>query len=193
MGEYTAFADLSSAIIKLLQAHLVPDTVRSVDSIGLCSPADHGDFLLGVHLYSIDECAEMRETEMVSRGLQRQQYPPSYYQLYYMITPYSTSSLKFRAEEEQRILGRVAQVLRDYGFFDGDSYRPVTTPKGLDVRLEWVTLTTEEKLKIWNVPDAPYRTSLFYKAQPVSMVSTKTRQIRRVTGLDLSVSEKEQA
>lgn len=110
-----------------------------------------------------------------------------------MITPYSTSSLKFRAEEEQRILGRVAQVLRDYGFFDGDSYRPVTTPKGLDVRLEWVTLTTEEKLKIWNVPDAPYRTSLFYKAQPVSMVSTKTRQIRRVTGLDLSVSEKEQA
>jgi hypothetical protein len=192
VGEYTAFADLSGALIKLLQAYLVPDTVRSVDSIGLCSPADHGDFLLGVHLYSIEECAEIRETEMVSRGLQQQQYPPSYYQLYYMITPYSTSSLKFRAEEEQRILGRVAQVIRDYGFFDRETYHPVSAPKGLDVRMEWVTLTTEEKLKIWNVPDAPYRTSLFYKALPVAVASTKMKRIRRVTGFDLSVNEKEQ-
>lgn len=190
MGDYTVIADFSSALVKLLQNSLVPETLRSADSIGLCSPAEHGDFLLGIHLYSIEECAEMRETEMVSHGLTRQQYPPSYYQLFYMITPYSVSSLKFRAEEEQRILGRVVQVIKDYGVFDSETYATVTSPKGLDIRMEWVTLTTEEKLKIWNAPDAPYRTSLFYKALPVAVSSTKTRKIRRVTGFDLSVNEK---
>lgn len=148
MGDYTAIAGFSSALVRLLQTHLVPDTLRSADSIGLCSPDDHGDFQLGVYLYAIEECAEMRESEMVGRGLSRQQYPPSYFQLYYMITPYSTSSLKFRAEEEQRVLGKVIQVLKDYGIFDEETFQPVETPKGLDVRVEWMTLTTEEKQKV---------------------------------------------
>ena len=192
MGDYTAIAGFSGALVRLLQTHLVPDTLRSADSIGLCSPDDHGDFQLGVYLYAIEECAEMRESEMVGRGLSRQQYPPSYFQLYYMITPYSTSSLKFRAEEEQRVLGKVIQVLKDYGIFDEETFQPVETPKGLDVRVEWMTLTTEEKQKVWNAPEVPYRTSLFYRAEPVAVASTKVRAIRRVTGLELSVNEREQ-
>ncbi len=190
MGDYTAIAGFSNALVRLLRTHLVPGTVGSEDGIGLCSPEDRGDFQLGVHLYSIEECAEMRENEMVSRGLRQQQYPPSYFQLYYMITPYSTSSLKFRAEEEQRILGRVIQVLKDYGTFEAETFRPVDSPKGLDIRMEWVSLPTEEKLKIWSAPNSAYRTSLFYRAQPVAVASTRTRAIRRVTGLDLSVDEK---
>lgn len=191
MGSYTAIADTGNALVRLLQHYLVPDTILNADSIGLCSPADHGDFMLGIHLYNVEECMEMRDSEMVDMSLNQQKYPPSYLTLYYMITPFSTSDLKFRAEEEQRIMGRVLQVLKDYGSFDADSYQPVQFPKGLDIRVELEKLSMEEKLKIWNVPDAAYRTSLFYRAVPVSLESSKFRKIRRVTDVNLAIEEKE--
>ncbi len=190
MGSFTAIADVGNALVRLLQQYLVPDTVLSADSIGLCSPSDHGDFILGVHLYSIEECLEMQDGTMVDLSLNQQKYPPSYLTLRYMITPFSTSDLKFRAEEEQRILGRVMQVLKDYGSFDADTYRPVEFPKGLDIRIDPIMLTIEEKLKIWNVPHTAYRTSLYYKAAPVVLESSKLRKIRRVTDLTMSVEQK---
>lgn len=133
---------------------------------------------------------EMRDSEMVDMSPNKQKYPPSYLTLYYMITPFSTSDLKFRAVEEQRIMGRVMQVLKDYGSFDADSYQPVAFPKGLDIRVELQRLTFEDKLKIWNVPDTAYRTSLFYCVTPVSLESSKFRKIRRVTDLELAIQEK---
>lgn len=190
MGNYTAIADVGNALVRLLQQYLVPDTLLSADSIGLCRPSDKGDFMLGVHLYGVEECVEMRDSEMIDVGLQRQKYPPTYLSLYYMITPFSNSDVKFRAEEEQRILGRVVQVIKDYGTFDCNTYQPVEFPKGLDIRIDPVMLTLEQKLRLWNAPDIPYRASLYYKATPVVVESSRMRKIRRVTDLNLSVEEK---
>lgn len=193
MGSYTAIADTGNALVQLLQQYLVPDTILNADRIGLCSPGDHGDFALGIHLYNIEECMEMYDNQMVDISVNQQKYPPSYLALYYMITPFSTSDLKFRVEEEQRIMGRVIQVLKDYGSFDAESYQPVAVPKGLDLRVDLQRITLEDKMKIWNVPDMAYRTSLFYCVRPVSLESSKFRKIRRVTDVDLAIQEKNQS
>ena len=56
---------------------------------------------------------------MVTVDASRQKYPPAYLTLFYMVTAYSNGDVKYRSEEEQRLLGRVIQVFHDYSVLDG--------------------------------------------------------------------------
>lgn len=189
MGRYTQIAEVSQALVQLLQKELVPDILLSKDRIGLCSPAEHGDFKLGLHLYELAESEEIRTTEMVSQGINRQRYPASYLSLFYMITAYSDGDLKIRAEEEQKILGRVFQVLHDHAVLDKESLEPTEIRKTLDITIQFLPLTIDEKLKIYNFPKVPYKLSLFYKVSPVEIESTRVKQVQRVTSLDFEIKE----
>ena len=82
MGRSTSIADVGMAIVKLLRRELVPDTLQNPDAIGLCSPADRGDYIVGIHLYDIRESEELRVNTMIARGAEELQYPPSYVNLY---------------------------------------------------------------------------------------------------------------
>ncbi len=48
MGKYTVIADIGSSLVQLLRDNLCPDVIMSPDNIGLCSPADKGDMILGL-------------------------------------------------------------------------------------------------------------------------------------------------
>ena len=113
MGSYTVIADIGNAIVRLLRKELVPEIIQNTDGIGLASPSDRGDITLCVHLYDVSESEDYRQSGMISDGVSQQKYPPVYLTLSYMITVFSASDIKFRSEEEQRIMGRVIQVLRD--------------------------------------------------------------------------------
>ena len=100
MGRSTSIADVGMSIVKLLRRELVPDTLQNPDAVGLCSPTDRGDYMVGIHLYDIRESEELRVNTMIARGTEELQYPPSYVNLYYMITVTSTGDIKFRSGEE---------------------------------------------------------------------------------------------
>lgn len=53
MGRSTSIADVGMSIVKLLRRELVPDTLQNPDAVGLCSPTDRGDYMVGIHLYDI--------------------------------------------------------------------------------------------------------------------------------------------
>ena len=57
-------------------------------------------------------------------------------------------------------------------------------------RIEFLDLEAEEKTRIWNIPETPYKLSLFYKVYPVEIDSLTVTDITRVTTADFTLEEK---
>lgn len=192
MGKYTAIADVGNALVRLLRGELVPDTIQNPDSIGLCNPADKGDFIVGIDLYDIRESDEMRNNTMQNIGMEKQQYPSKYLNLFYMITVYSMGDIKFRSGEEHKILGRIIQILHDYSCLDAETYEPTGVRKVDDITIRMVDMQLEDKMRVYNVPNSGYKMSLFYKVAPVGIESSKTRKIARVMDMDITLQVRDE-
>ena len=184
MGSYTIIADAGNAFVKLLRREMAPNIILNDDGIGLASPADRGDLTLCVHLYNLSESEEYRMSGMISDGMDRQKYPPMYLTLSYLITAFSASDVKFRSEEEQRILGKVIQVLRDYPVLDPDTMEFVAGGGRDGIPIEMRKMELEEKQKAWAFPDLAQKLSLFYKMGPLPLESAKTKNIKRVRNVE---------
>ena len=96
MAGYTAIADIGNALTELLRLNIVPEVLANEESIGVCSPEDKGDFLLGLYLYDIKQSEVFRNSEMQIMDSKRQKYPPVNLELYYMLTAYSNGDVKFQ-------------------------------------------------------------------------------------------------
>lgn len=192
MGKYTAITDVGNALVRLLRRELVPDTVQNPDAIGLCNPSDKGDFIVGIDLYDIRESEELRNNAMRNLGMEKQQYPSKYLNLFYMITVYSMGDIKFRSGEEHKILGRIIQVLHDYSCLDAETYEPVAVRKAEDIAIQMMDMHLEDKMRVYNVPNTGYKLSLFYKVAPVGIESSKTRKIARVMDMDITLQVRDE-
>lgn len=191
MSDYTKIADTGNGMIALLKDALIPELLNSPDQIGLCSPEDHGDFAVGVWLYDVKEDTSIQAHEMTNIGRNTQRYPSTYLTLHYMITLYLQSDLKYRAPQEHQILGRIIQTFRDNAAMDPDHFTPLDGATGSNIRIQMQDLELEEKLRLWTVPNAAYRTSLFYTAGPVEIQSTRRKNVTRVREIDYRIAGKE--
>ena len=179
MADYTTVARVGNAIADLLKDALVPELLSSPDQIGMCPPDDYGDYSIGIWLYDVREDPNIQMHEMINDGCRTQRYPSSYLSLYYMITPWLRSDLKYRAVQEHQIMGRIIQSFRDHPLLDPESF--TSAAAGTDgIRFQMQNLPIEEKIRLWTVPGSAYRTSLFYTAAPVEIRSARTRMISRV-------------
>lgn len=184
MADYMIMAEVGNALVRLLRKELVPELIKSDAGIGLASPADKGDISLCVHLYDVNESKKYRVSGMITEGVDSQKFPPIHLTLSYMITAFSASDVKFRSEEEQRILGRVSQVLLDYPIFDPDTMEFGTGGGEDKIWIEMVQTDIEERSKVWNFPNLAPKLSLFYSIGPVAVESSKTKKIRRVQEIE---------
>lgn len=188
---HTAIADTGNALVERLRTHMVPEVILNPEHIGLCSPGDKGDTELGLCLYDIRECEEIRSHSMIMTEPGRQKYPSSFLNLYYMITAYSAGDLKYRSQEEHKILGKTVQVFRDYGVLE-DMVQGTGLPEGETApAIELLNLSLEDKMKVWNVPGVAYKASLFYKVGPVEIWSEKTREVQRVVDVRFGVEQEQ--
>lgn len=188
MGRYTIIADIGQYLTDVLAEGLIPDLLADKNEIGLCCPEEKGDLTVGIYLYDIQENEAFRVSGMVNHSFQAQSYPPTFLSLYYMITVWSPSDIRFRAIQEHRILGRIIQLLKDKNLWEAAEFGNDDVP---NIRVEYLEMTPEEKAKAWNSTALPYRTSLFFKIGPVSLDSAKTRAIHRVMDMDIQVKEDE--
>ncbi|MCI8682317.1 MAG: DUF4255 domain-containing protein [Lachnospiraceae bacterium] len=191
MSDYTKIADTGNGILSLLKEALIPEFLNSPDQIGLCPPEDHGDFAVGVWLYDIREDNTIQAHEMTNIGRNTQRYPSVYLRLYYMITLYLQSDLKYRAVQEHQMFGRIIQTLRDHAALDPDSFLPAEGSGGANIRIQMQDLEMEEKVRLWTVPNAAYRTSLFYNAGPVEIQSVRKKSVKRVMEINYRFAGKE--
>lgn len=190
MNKYTVVADISNHIVNILKQNMIPEPILSEDSIGICSPYEKGDLILGVYLYDIRECEDVRSNSMVNLGMNKQKFPPTHLTLYYMITAYSNTEIKFKYLDDQKILVRAMQVLIDNS--DINIGELINSPNLLisEAKIQMLTLNNEEKNKIWNFPNLPYRLSMCFKVFPVELESTRERQVQRVVEVMSDVKEK---
>lgn len=191
MGNYTVIANVGETLVQILQKNLCPEVLLSQDSIGLCAPSDKGNMILGLHLYDISEDREIRGNRMHDEGPSLQRYPSLYLTLSYMVTAYSKADVKFRAAENQRILGKVMETFQDNPVLSTDFLSPVNRGAGLDLHIEMLNPGMEERRKIWNTSDQAFQTSLFYRIHPVELESTRMRRIQRVVDMDVGVAKEE--
>lgn len=184
---YTRIAEAGNALAELLRHHLVPGVVKDPDHIGLVHPIDRGDCKVGIWLYDICECGELQSHSMISIDSRRQKYPSCYVRLFYMITAFSGSDIRYRAAEEQEILGKVIQVLKEYAVLEG-----LCGSSGEEMRcmISLQNMTMEDKMHIFNIPNKEYRTSLFYELGPVEIESEKLRDVTRVVRTGFEVMDK---
>lgn len=191
MGKHTMILEVGNALVTLLRENLTPDIIQNPDAIGLCSPDEKGDIVLGLHLYDIRENEEIRINDMHNLDIGRQRNPSAYLTLSYMITAYSTADVKFRAGEDHKILGKVAQVFHDNPVLSASTLKPVERAGEMSLRIRMINLEMEEKQRLWNFPNNSYRVSLFYRISPVEVESARIRSVQRVVALDLGVKEQE--
>lgn len=189
MAGYTIISDVSQKLISILQRELVPDLITGNDGIALCSPADKSDISLGLFLFDIRESEEIRRSSMVAHGMNNIQYPPIFINLYYMITAYSIGNAMYKMIAEERILGRVIQLFHDYPLISIDDVAP-DDMNGVDIRIEMLRMDLEQKSKIWNFPNIPYKTSIFYKLSPICIDSARIKEISRVRHVEINVDSK---
>ena len=167
MAKYTVIADVGKSIIEMLKDQLVPEPVSKPDTIGICDPKERGSFVLGIHPYNFKENTEMRQTDPIVLPDGNLQNPPASYQIFYMISVASKSEQATKAEDEQRILGKVIQVLRDNPRIP-KKYMPETLRlANEDINIEMLNLELEEKVKIWTMFSEPYKLSIFYSVGPL--------------------------
>lgn len=183
---YTRIAEAGNALVELLRQHLAPEVVKRPEKIGLLHPSDRGDYKVGVWLYDICECGELQSHTMITIDSRRQKYPSCYIRLFYMITAYSGSDVRYRAAEEQEILGKIIQVLREHSVLEG------LCGMGEDMRcsLSLQNLPMEDKTRIFNVPNQAYRTSLFYEMGPVEIESERLREVTRVVDTQYEIHDR---
>ncbi len=184
MKKYTAIADTSQRLVRLLAAELVPDVIRTPDEIGLRSPEEHGDVSLGLFLYDIQECEELQQRGMLNTHIDRQAYPPVYLNLFYMITAYWGGDLKFRMAQEERILGGVVQVFHNHRLIPAGEG---ADNSGMALHVQMQRLSVQDRAQIWNFQRISYKLSLFYKVSPVMIASGREREVDRVMEADMGV------
>ena len=190
MANYNIVSDISDALVKLLREGMVPEIIPNSEGIGVCHPSDKGDLSLGIYLYDIKRNIDIIDNDMVPVGTSKQRSPSSYLDLYYMITAYSTSDIKFRSIEEAKILGRAIQLLEGTSLLKGEVFGNSFSELKYPPKIEMLDLESEERRRIWNMTDTPYKLSLFYKVYPVEIESVKIKSITRVVEADFSIEEK---
>lgn len=178
MGNYSVIAETGERLVRILRRQLVPDLILTEQEIALCEPHEKNDIRVKVCLYNVEESQEVRMNGMVNQMTETQKYPPLYLSLYYMITVFSYSDIKYRAVEEHRVIGKIMQILHDYPM---NPTKIESSEEGERLRVELLNVSMEEKLRAWNYPNTPYKLSLFYKVVLVELESAISRSMKRVT------------
>ena len=189
MSDFNVIADVSDALVKLLREGLVPEIIPNSEGVGICHPSDKGDISLGICLYDVKHNPDIVSTERVAVGNDQLRSPSVFLDLYYMITAYSSSDIKFRSLEEAKILGRAIQVIEGTSVLRGSVFGKPFSEMRHEPRIELQELDPEEKNRIWNIPNQPYKLSLFYRVYPVELVSEKITKITRVVETDITVGQ----
>lgn len=183
MAKFTVIAKISEAILSGLKDKMVPELIRSDGQIALCSPGDRENAMLGIFLYDVQESELVRTHAMVTLSEDRQQYPPVFLELYYMVTPYCDGDIRFRYIQEAQLLGKVIQHFHDI---------PFLLPQEVNARIELQRLSTEDKLKLWNFSEQSFKVSLFYKVSPVPVDSAVVRSVNRVKEVSIHAAGRNQ-
>jgi hypothetical protein len=190
VDSYEVIADVSRTLVNLLRKKMTPEPIAKEEQIGLCPPADSGNFILGLHLYNIEEKQNMGAQRMINIRPGVQQDPPTPLLLYYMLTVYSKTEINNRAIDEQRIMGRAIQIFTDNAKLDKTVLPDSMQNSTPYLEITSLSLGMDDKAKIWSLFNQPYQLSVYYSVGPVYLESDNIRDTRPVVDFQVDIQKK---
>jgi len=181
MASYEIIADVSRNLLELLRENLSPEPINNAELIGLCTPVEPGNFVLGLNIYDVEEKKDLGTQNSVNLRPGLIKDPPTPLMLYYMLTVYSKTELANRAVDEQRIMGKAMQVLNDNRKLRGEQLLGSLQANHSQLSINKINLSMDEKVKIWSLYNQTYRISSYYQVGPVYLESDKIRDTQPVT------------
>ncbi len=191
MGKYTVIAEVSQSILNLLRKELSPEIIKKYEQIALCAPSKQEDVKVGIHLYDVQEYSEFAQRTMIQKSSGELQFPPQALTLHYIVTVYSSADRLSKAIDEQRIMGRVIQVLADHPRMEGEWLSGSLAEQDEVFEILRENMKYEDKIKLWQFPNTPYQLSMVYKVQPVKLESTRIKSVKRVREMDVELQPKD--
>lgn len=186
MADFSVVADVSAGLLRLLRAQMCPSPVSAPGSIRLAAPTDkNGDFQLGLYLYDLRELGEYRAGALQRGADNIRRRPPRPLTLHYMLFLNSKAQMATGAEAEQRILGRALQVLSDYPAVDVNELHPYSPEPEEAAAISLLTLTFEEKTKIWAALSTPYQLGIYFSVSPLMLSSRREESFARVREVEI--------
>ncbi len=186
VADYSVVTDIGLSLVKVLREELVPELIAHADGVGLAHPGDKGDMNLSLYLYEIKENTDFRSNDLIDQG-DRMRYPPIALDLSYLITAHSASDVLTRAIDEQRIMGKMMQVLHDHNILKGEDLVGSLAGTNGAYRIVKEEIPLETAISLF--PSLPYKLSLSYKIGPVYLDSTRTKSVSRVRERHLKVEQ----
>lgn len=175
MPDFNAISDVSSTLESVLTAGLstltpTPAPVAALHDLQGEVPTSPPRLTLFLFEVVEDEGTRNRPplrepstTEVVLRC------PPVSLALRYLLTPWSGDRLT-----DHRILGRVVQVLYDGAIIRGTDLHGGLAGTDQALKLKLMPLTLEDRTRIWQAVQKPYRMSLTYEVKVVFIDSDRT-------------------
>ena len=185
MSDFSVISDVSNVILKLLRDNICPELIQSPESIKLVSPSEkNADFQLGLYLYDIQELREYQQVDMVRVNGNKAKFPAKPLNLFFALYVNGKSQMMSDAENEQRILGRILQVLMDNAVL-----KDIETEEEEEgsAAVTLLNLSFEDKTKLWNVLNLPYQLAVYFSVSPVVLSSRRMYSFSRVLETDYRV------
>ncbi len=153
------------------------------EQIGMGVPGEDHNLAVCIYLYDIRKNSDISMPQMMSVSATQLKYPSNYYNLYFMLVPSSYSDRKYRMEEELKLMDVLLQVLGDIHHL-----KEIGGEKE-EVDLEIYDMDFDAKAKIWTSLNKPMHTAVYCKAGPVEIQSARTKQVKRVTDIQMDFSQ----
>ncbi len=182
---------LESALTNLFSRAL-SDILPGSGRVGICTPNEPRDLMLGLYLYSILPCFDVNTQPLVQKGSGFREQSPHFVTLYYLMTAYSKADDAHKTSEEHNILFSAVETLlntpvlteRELGF------RPGTYIDKL--QLQMLDLTPEDIGNIRGSQDNPYKLSVGFRVLPVEVASIAGEAVTGTSAADIQTLQKPQ-
>lgn len=181
MSDFRVLQAISRYLRQLLfdglsEADVAEGSFTSINNISLASPPriadksapDASHALLSLYLYRVSPNAHLNNRPPIPAGPGQQHYPPLSLDLSYLLTPLSKSP-----EHNLVTLGRSMQILDAHPIIRANFLDSLLRPAHPKVGVTINPVTLEELTRIWNAFNEPYRLSVCYKVQVVSIDSDR--------------------
>ncbi len=143
--------------------------------------AEKNDQGLSLWLYRItrDEDHVNDPPERITPFLSHE--PPLPLRLHYLFTPVVDPKTTHNAEIEQRVLGKVLQVLYGHPVFRGTDLSGDFSGTNAEMRTRLEPMSLEDITRIWNALEQPYHLSISYEVTLVCIDSESFERTSPVT------------
>ena len=185
MADYTALVEAGEALRDLLRRELTPEPINDQELISLGCPFEAENNQVTIYLFQIDEDLQNGFVGYQQETMNIQRMQPAQFQLSFLITAHSKAPVQMKQADQQRVMGKIVQIIKDYPVIPTEYLGGSMAGSGLNLSLNLERPNFEQMMKIWNSTSVPYKLSVVCKVSGVAIDSKRTRRVSRVTDVTI--------